>query len=210
VSATSADTRRPAVAVVSTSPLLCRRVSKAVEEAGFEPVCMFSAKQLVTNPRRRPFLLCYIDVRGKKNLALARKCFEVRPAERYVQVRSSWTGETGDALNSKVFGCLCESFTSAEIRDWTNRALAEERFKSGGPPLEEFLYDRFSSFLGELGPSSMNSLHELVWEWVERPLLSAVMEHTGGNQSRAASLLGIHRNTLRTKLRELGLHKPGS
>lgn len=198
---------KPAVAVVSTSPLLCRRVSEALEPVGFEAVCLFSAEQLIDHPRRRPFLLCFIDVRGEKNLELSELCIKKRPAERYVQVRSAWSGSESP---KEAFGCLCESFTPGEIKDWTVRALMEERFKSGGPPLEEFLYDRFSSFLGELGSSSMNSLHALVWEWVERPLLSAVLEHTGGNQSRAATLLGIHRNTLRTRLRELGLQKNGS
>jgi Fis family transcriptional regulator len=34
----------------------------------------------------------------------------------------------------------------------------------------------------------------------EQPLLERVMQHTGGNQTRAAQLLGISRATLRKKL----------
>jgi two-component system nitrogen regulation response regulator GlnG len=37
-------------------------------------------------------------------------------------------------------------------------------------------------------------------------LLPCVLEHTGGNQFQAARLLGIARQTLRLKLRDLGLH----
>jgi len=40
---------------------------------------------------------------------------------------------------------------------------------------------------------------------VERPLLETVLARTGGNQLRAAALLGINRNTLRKKLTELGI-----
>ncbi len=40
---------------------------------------------------------------------------------------------------------------------------------------------------------------------VERPLLETVLEFTGGNQIRAAAILGINRNTLRKKLTELGI-----
>jgi two-component system nitrogen regulation response regulator GlnG len=40
---------------------------------------------------------------------------------------------------------------------------------------------------------------------VERPLISACLEATGGNQLKAARLLGINRNTLRKKLTDLGL-----
>lgn len=38
---------------------------------------------------------------------------------------------------------------------------------------------------------------------VERALINAVLSECGGNQSRTAKLLGIHRNTLRQKLQEL-------
>jgi two-component system nitrogen regulation response regulator GlnG len=41
---------------------------------------------------------------------------------------------------------------------------------------------------------------------VDRVLLPLVLEYTGGNQHQAARLLGIARQTLRTKLRDLGLH----
>jgi two-component system nitrogen regulation response regulator GlnG len=41
---------------------------------------------------------------------------------------------------------------------------------------------------------------------LDRLLLPLVMEYTVGNQQRAALLLGIARRTLRTKLRDLGLH----
>jgi Fis family transcriptional regulator len=40
---------------------------------------------------------------------------------------------------------------------------------------------------------------------VERPLLQFAMERTDGNQSAAAELLGINRNTLRKKLQEYRL-----
>ena len=40
---------------------------------------------------------------------------------------------------------------------------------------------------------------------VEKPLLRAVLRETGGNQVRAAQILGINRNTLRKKLTEHGI-----
>ena len=46
-------------------------------------------------------------------------------------------------------------------------------------------------------------------ERVERPLLETVLSHTDGNQIRAASLLGINRNTLRKKIADLGIVLPG-
>jgi two-component system nitrogen regulation response regulator GlnG len=40
---------------------------------------------------------------------------------------------------------------------------------------------------------------------LDRLVLPSVLKHTGGNQARAARLLGISRRTLRTKLQDLGL-----
>ncbi|MCU7922201.1 MAG: Fis family transcriptional regulator, partial [Candidatus Thiodiazotropha sp. (ex Dulcina madagascariensis)] len=43
-------------------------------------------------------------------------------------------------------------------------------------------------------------LYRLVMNEVEAPLLESVMKHTGGNQTQAATILGISRSTLRKKL----------
>jgi two-component system nitrogen regulation response regulator GlnG len=40
---------------------------------------------------------------------------------------------------------------------------------------------------------------------VERPLIARVLTETRGNQLRAAALLGVNRNTLRKKIRELDI-----
>jgi len=42
---------------------------------------------------------------------------------------------------------------------------------------------------------------------VEPPLLEIVMQFTGGNQTKAAAILGLNRGTLRKKLRQYGLDK---
>jgi two-component system nitrogen regulation response regulator GlnG len=50
-----------------------------------------------------------------------------------------------------------------------------------------------------------SGLYERVLQEIERPLLSIVLEECHGNQLRAAELLGLNRNTLRKKIRALGL-----
>ena len=40
---------------------------------------------------------------------------------------------------------------------------------------------------------------------MERPLLNVTLEATRGNQVKAAEVLGLNRNTLRKKIRDLGL-----
>ena len=60
--------------------------------------------------------------------------------------------------------------------------------------LEKYFRD-----LGELEPSNV---YEMVIFTVEKPILEAVMDRAKGNQSHAAEMLGINRNTLRKKLQQ--------
>lgn len=40
---------------------------------------------------------------------------------------------------------------------------------------------------------------------VEKPLIEQTLEKTAGNQLRAAKILGINRNTIRSKIKKLGI-----
>ncbi len=62
-------------------------------------------------------------------------------------------------------------------------------------------------YLFELEGTQPNNMYDLVLRQVEQPLFEAILEHTKGNQSRAAELLGLNRGTLRKKLRSYNLHK---
>ncbi len=48
-------------------------------------------------------------------------------------------------------------------------------------------------------------MYNMVMDCVEKPLIEIVLEHAGGNQTRAAELLGINRNTLRKKMQLHGI-----
>jgi two-component system nitrogen regulation response regulator GlnG len=48
-------------------------------------------------------------------------------------------------------------------------------------------------------------LFDRVIREVERPLITLTLEATRGNQIRAAEVLGLNRNTLRKKIRELSI-----
>ena len=81
---------------------------------------------------------------------------------------------------------------------------------SGPPPaaagtLEQLVEQKLAECVHGLGRRESANLYDLLIGLVERPLLRAVLRETGGNQLRAAALLGINRNTLRKKLRQLGL-----
>jgi two-component system nitrogen regulation response regulator GlnG len=68
--------------------------------------------------------------------------------------------------------------------------------------VEENMRRYFAGFGEDLPPSG---LYQRVLEEVEYPLILAALTATRGNQIKAADLLGLNRNTLRKKIRELGV-----
>jgi len=55
------------------------------------------------------------------------------------------------------------------------------------------------------GEDPASGLYSIVIQEVEMPLIKIVLEKCKGNQLRTARILGINRNTLRKKMKALGL-----
>ena len=66
--------------------------------------------------------------------------------------------------------------------------------------IEECIRDSLEQYFRDLRGSEPHSVHTMIIDAVEKPLLEVVMKHAAGNQSKAADWLGINRNTLRRKL----------
>ena len=64
------------------------------------------------------------------------------------------------------------------------------------------LRDYFAAHQGKLPPVGV---YDRIIAEVERPLILQCLEACYGNQIKAAELLGINRNTLRKKIRQLGI-----
>lgn len=60
-------------------------------------------------------------------------------------------------------------------------------------------------YFKDLDGEEATDIYDMVVANVERPLLEVVMHHAEGNQTRAADLLGLNRNTLRKKLTQHGI-----
>ena len=67
--------------------------------------------------------------------------------------------------------------------------------------LDDFLRANLKKYIKGLnGLENGGGLHPMVICTVEKHLLEMVMDESGGNQSQAAHILGLNRNTLRRKL----------
>jgi two-component system nitrogen regulation response regulator GlnG len=72
-------------------------------------------------------------------------------------------------------------------------------------PLTDILGAKIREMLASFGSTEPRDLHTRVLAMVEKPLFEAVLENTGGNQLKAADILGINRNTLRKKITDYGI-----
>ncbi len=94
---------------------------------------------------------------------------------------------------------------SAGVETAVNPAGA--RSARRGETIEQCIVRSLTQYFEDLNGARPHALHGMVMLAVERPLLKFALDKAGGNQSAAAELLGINRNTLRKKLIEYGLGK---
>jgi len=93
-----------------------------------------------------------------------------------------------ELVETPMFG----SIPTGEVK--TAATLAES--------VEQHLDVYFGGFKGDLPPPG---LYHRILRDIEEPLINAAMAATRGNQIKAAELLGVNRNTLRKKIRDLDI-----
>lgn len=77
--------------------------------------------------------------------------------------------------------------------------------KSPSPDIAHCIEQNLQQYFRDLNGEAACGVYEMVLEQVEKPLLQCVMAECRGNQSKAAAVLGLNRNTLRKKLVQHGL-----
>jgi two-component system nitrogen regulation response regulator GlnG len=125
--------------------------------------------------------------------------------------RHSWPGNVRELEN------LVRRLAALYTQDTLTAELVDQELLEAAPPrldesaddaktllemVERYLGTYFGGFGKELPPPG---LYDRIIRQVEAPLLTAALAATRGNQIRAAELLGVNRNTLRTRIRDLDL-----
>ena len=140
---------------------------------------------------------------------LPSKTFEPGAVER--MKRYQWPGNVRELENlvrrlSAIYAqdTITEEMVDSELTSASWVAFPESAEQSGdiSESMERFLADYFMGFGQELPPPG---LYPRVLRKIELPLITAALAATRGNQIRAADLLGLNRNTLRKKIRDLGI-----
>lgn len=68
------------------------------------------------------------------------------------------------------------------------------------------LKNQIIGFCDSIYARSKGDMHRSILDAVEKPLIEYALEQTEGNQQKAARILGINRNTMRSKIRKLAIN----
>jgi two-component system nitrogen regulation response regulator GlnG len=149
--------------------------------------------------------------------------------ERWVKHYSSEIGRTKPTVSTRAHERLAAypwPGNVAELKSIARRLVvrvARARIEAGDVdevlpvvatrvPLEDLAFEemvkaKLAGLLARIDGYPVHDLYEKVLARVERPLFDLVLAHTGGNQVKAAEILGLNRNTLRKKLADLGMEQ---
>ena len=121
----------------------------------------------------------------------------------------TWPGNVRELENTLVRAATFAQGPILHASDLLDPAEADRRRRGGqNESFEDWLRNRLGPVVRafpEPTAHTPSDLHALVVGSTERVVIELVLQRTGGNQVRAADLLGIHRNTLRRRMDELGL-----
>jgi two-component system, NtrC family, nitrogen regulation response regulator GlnG len=116
-----------------------------------------------------------------------------------------WPGNVRELENALIRAAVLSPGAVLFPKDFTfhNASPGEPPAAVDHLSLEEIIHHKLEDYFQRTKGVDVDNLYSLVIERVERPLIELTLRKTGGNQIRAAEILGINRNTLRKKIGEL-------
>jgi len=140
----------------------------------------------------------------KVNRTLGTSIVGITDDARELLVRHAWPGNVRELENALLRAAVLAGGRTLLPDDF---ALSGAKPAGGGTTLglEDAVRRRVWELLETQGTSGTGTLYDTVLAAIERPLIALVLERVGGNQVKAADVLGINRNTLRKKITDLGI-----
>ncbi len=119
-----------------------------------------------------------------------------------------WPGNVRELENSVMRAALLASGNTIRPED------VELQYSAGGEgrpsvhdgaTLKDLISERIADWLDNPGGEEPRDLYERMVAELERPLIELALKRAGGNQVKAARILGLNRNTLRKKITDHGI-----
>ncbi len=116
----------------------------------------------------------------------------------------SWPGNVRELENLLRRAVIMSPDPIVKVQDIILPKMTKTRGKESlRLSLEEFFAKRLEGFASKVKKDLKGDLYSIVIKGVEKPLIELVLKNTNGNQIAASKVLGINRNTLRKKIKEL-------
>lgn len=149
--------------------------------------------------KHRDFPLVILETKKDWTRDLKRLLGNGNHHDRYMIIGSSGMLKlTGDRI-SEITSQLIEKPSIGSA----SQARPSQQKTAPNLALEEFMEHRLKDFVKQMKVSGGRNLHPMLLREIERPLITITLRETNGNQIQAAHLLGMNRNTLRKKIKDL-------
>jgi two-component system nitrogen regulation response regulator GlnG len=128
----------------------------------------------------------------------------VTPEALLLLVQHPWPGNVRELENTLLRAAVLapgRMLTPADLSLPAAEPVLPENFADLS--FEEVVRRKLRAYFQQTTLLEPCDLHAIVIGQVEKPLIELTLEYTGGNQLKAAELLGINRNTLRKKITDL-------
>ena len=182
-------------------------LEKAVEEKRFREDLFYRLNVVTINlpPLRKrkediPLLAEYFFERFHQEMGIERRHLSKQAAEELMS--HSWPGNVRELENVLRRAVLLSPNLILMPEDLT---LTKRQHKKES--LEEMIARRLEPFIEKTSSRGRQELYDSIMPFMERPLIKLVLKKTRFNQVKAAELLGINRNTLRKKIKELKISR---
>ncbi len=133
---------------------------------------------------------------AKENLSTGPKELSLKAEEHLLNY--DWPGDEKELEVAVLRACVISNGPMIEAADFD---IHHRQAKS----IAQFIELKLKGFMRNIKRFEKFNLYEMVIPEVEKSLILMVLKETKGNQLRASRLLGINRNTLRSKIRKLGI-----
>jgi two-component system nitrogen regulation response regulator GlnG len=131
----------------------------------------------------------------------------VTPSARKMLMRYPWPKNVRDIIGVVIFTMVTETGGSVDPLSLPDFITKEDPDPLGRISLENLLSSKLKPIVSKMDLDRVRGLYNIILARVEAPLIKMVLDRTGRNQSRAAKILGINRNTLKKKIDEYQINK---
>lgn len=131
----------------------------------------------------------------------------ITPSARKMLMRYSWPRNVRDIIGLVVFLMVTETGGMVDPISLPDFITQSEPDPLGRISLEHLLSSKLKPIVSQIDLNRVEGLYNIIMARVEVPLIKLVLERTQSNQSKAAKVLGINRNTLKKKIDEYRIGK---